>query len=90
MKINLSEEHKEKILNLIDRYKDISKNYKIYNDKIKSLQEELDEIKSKLQSTENNLQSIRDEEKIYMDELHKIYGDFTLNDLSQTLFESIY
>ena len=72
MKIDFSEEHKEKILDYIEKYKDIS-------NKVKSLQEEFDK-------TTEKLQSIREDEKIYMDELHSIYGDFTLNDL----YESIY
>lgn len=86
MKIDLSKEHKDKILSYIENYKNISnEEYQIY-EKVKSLQKELNELTAKLQSTENTLQSFRDEEKIYMDELHSIYGDFTLSDL----YESIY
>ena len=86
MKINFNEEHKDKILYYIKEYQNISnEEHQIY-EKIKSLQEELNELTAKLQSTESNLQSLRDEEKQYMDELYSIYGDFTLNDL----WESIY
>lgn len=86
MKINFNEEHKDKILYYIKEYQNISnEEHQIY-EKIKSLQEELNELTAKLQSTESNLQTLRDEEKQYMDELHSIYGDFTLNDL----WESIY
>jgi uncharacterized protein YlxW (UPF0749 family) len=86
MKINFSEEHKDKILSYIEKYKNISnEEHQIY-EKVKSLQKELNELTAKLQSTENTLQSFRDEEKTYMDELHSIYGDFTLSDL----YESIY
>lgn len=86
MKINFNEEHKDKILYYIKEYQNISnEEHQIY-EKIKSLQEELNELTAKLQSTEINLQSLRDEEKQYMDELHSVYGDFTLNDL----WESIY
>ena len=86
MKINFNEEHKDKILYYIKEYQNISnEEHQIY-EKIKSLQEELNELTAKFQSTESNLQSLRDEEKKYMDELHSIYGDFTLNDL----WESIY
>ena len=86
MKINFNEEHKDKILYYIKEYQNISnEEHQIY-EKIKSLQEELNELTAKLQSTESNLQSLRDEEKQYMDELHSVYGDFTLNDL----WESIY
>ena len=66
--------------------KTINEEYQSYNNKIKSLQEELNSLTEKLQSTENNLISIREEEKKYMDELHTVYGDFSLNDL----YESIY
>jgi chromosome segregation ATPase len=86
MKINFNKEHKDKLLYYINEYQNINNEYKIYNDKIKSLQEELNSLTEKLNSTESNLQSIREEEKIYMDELHIVYGDFTLNDL----YESIY
>ena len=86
MKINFSEEHKEKILYYIKEYQNISNEECQIYEKVKSLQKELNELTEKLQSTENKLQSFRDEEKTYMNELHEIYGDFTLNDL----WESIY
>ena len=86
MRIIFNEEHKDKILYYIKEFQNISnEEHQIY-EKIKSLQEELNELTAKLQSTESNLQSLRDEEKQYMDELHSVYGDFTLNDL----WESIY
>ena len=86
MKINFSKEHKDKILYYIKEYQNISnEEHRIY-EKIKSLQEELNELTANLQSTESNLQSIRDEEKEYMNELHEIYGDFTLNDLYESIF----
>ena len=86
MKINFNEEHKDKILYYIKEYQNITSEYKTYTNKIKELQDELNALTSKLQSTENNLQSLRDEEKQYMNELHSIYGNFTLNDL----WDSIY
>ncbi len=49
------------------------------------LQEQLDNLKAKLQTTESNLQSLRDSEKRYIEELHTIYGDFTLNDLWESI-----
>lgn len=85
MKIDFTIEHREKILGIMDRFRNITEEYKTYNDKIKSLQDEITELTAKLKSTENVLQSIRDEEKEYMEELHKIYGDFTLNDLWESL-----
>lgn len=86
MKIDFSKEHKDKILNYIEKYKKISnEELQIYN-KVKSLQEEINELTSKLQTIESNLQSQRDAEKKYMEELHSIYGDFTLQDLYETIF----
>ena len=86
MKINFSKEHKDKILHYIENYKKISnEEHRIY-ERVKSLQEEINELTSELQTIENKLQSFRDDEKIYMDELHKIYGDFSLQDL----YDSIY
>ena len=81
MKIDFNNKHKEKILHMMERYRTITENYRVYNDIAKSLQDELNELSTKLQSTEKELQTIRDEEKLYMEELHKIYGDFSLNDL---------
>ena len=85
MKINFSEEHKDKLLYYINEYQNISnEEHQIY-EKIKSLQEELNELTAIFQSIESKLQSFRDEEKEYMKELHKIYGEFTLNDLWESL-----
>lgn len=85
MKIKFSEEHKDKLLYYIKEYQNINNEYRIYNERMNTLQEEINEITDKLKSTESNLQSIRDKEKEYMEELHKIYGDFTLNDLWDSL-----
>jgi chromosome segregation ATPase len=86
MKIEFNQEHKNKILYYIKEYQNINEEYQTYNNKIKSLQEELNSLTEKLKSTENNLIYIREEEKKYMNELHTVYGDFSLNDL----YESIY
>lgn len=86
MKINFNEEHKNRILYYINEYKIVNEEYARYMQGVNALQEQLDDLKAKLQTTESNLQSIRDNEKKYMEELHSIYGDFTLNDL----WESIY
>ena len=85
MKINFNKEHKDKILYYIKEYQNINEEYQTYANKIIALQEELNSLTAKLQSTESNLQSMRDAEKKYMEELHKIYGEFTLNDLWQSI-----
>ena len=85
MKINFTKEHKDKLIYYIKEYQNISnEEHQIY-EKIKSLQEELNELTANFQSIENKLQSFRDEEKEYMKELHEIYGDFTLNDLWESI-----
>ena len=85
MKINFKKEHKDKLLYYIKEYQNISnEEHQIY-EKIKSLQEELNELTANFQSIESELQSFRDEEKEYMNELHEIYGDFTLNDLYESI-----
>lgn len=86
MKINFNEEHKDKILYYIKEYQNISSEYQTYTNKVKELQDEINILTKKLQLSESNLQSLRDEERQYIDELHSIYGNFTLNDL----WESIY
>jgi predicted nucleic acid-binding Zn-ribbon protein len=85
MKIKFSEEHKDKLLYYIKEYQKISNEEKQIYNKVKTLQDELNGLTAKLQNAENNLQTIRDEEKKYMDELHEIYGDFSLNDLWETI-----
>ena len=85
MKINFSKEHKDKLIYYINEYQNISnEEHQIY-EKIESLQEELNELTANFQSIESKLQSIRNEEKEYMSELHGIYGDFTLNDLWESI-----
>lgn len=79
MKIDLSIEHKEKMLYFINNYQNISNEQHEIYEKLKLLQNKLNESTIKLQS-------MRDEEKEYMNELHKIYGDFTLNDLYDSLY----
>ena len=85
MKIDFSKEHKDKILYYIKEYQNINEEYQTYVNRVIALQEELNSLTAKLQSTESNLQSLRDEEKQYMNELHEIYGDFTLNDLWESI-----
>lgn len=85
MKINFSKEHTDKILNYIERFRLISNEERQIYEEINLLQEQLNSLKAKLQSTESNLQSIRDDEKKYMEELHSVYGDFTLNDLWESI-----
>ena len=81
MKIDFSKEHKDKILYYINEYKIVNDEYVKCAQEVNNLQEQLNSLKDKLQFTESNLQSLRDSEKKYMEELHSIYGDFTLNDL---------
>lgn len=85
MKINFNKEHKDKILYYINEYQKINDVYQIYNEKMNVLQEELNKLTEKIKSSESNLQSIREKEKEYMEELHSIYGDFTLNDLWKSI-----
>jgi predicted nucleic acid-binding Zn-ribbon protein len=85
MKIDFSKEHKDKLLYYIKEYQNINEEYQTYANKVIALQEELNSLTAKLQSTESNLQSMRDAEKKYMEELHEIYGEFTLNDLWQSI-----
>ena len=87
MKINFSEEHKDKLLYYIKEYQNISDEERQIYEKIKFLQEKLNELTANFQSIESKLQSFRDEEKTYMNELHEIYGDFTLSDLWESIYE---
>lgn len=86
MKIDFSKEHKDKILYYIKEYQKINEEYQTYANRVIALQEELDSLTAKLQSTESNLQSMRDAEKKYMEELHEVYGNFSLNDIWDSLY----
>jgi chromosome segregation ATPase len=86
MKIDFSKEHKNKLIYYINEYQKINERYSSYTKEINSLQEELNNLTAKLQSTESDLQSMRDDEKKYMEELHEIYGDFSLNDIWDSLY----
>ena len=85
MKIEFTQEHRDKIQYYIKEYQNITAEYQTYTNKVKELQDEINSLTKKLQLSESNLQTLRDEEKKYMDELHTIYGDFTLNDLWESL-----
>lgn len=86
MKIDFSKEHKNKLIYYIKEYQKINERYLSYTKEINALQEELNNLTAKLQSTESDLQSMRDTEKKYMEELHEIYGDFSLNDIWDSLY----
>ena len=79
MKINFSEEHKDKLLYYIKEYQNISnEEHQIY-EKIKSLQDELNELTANFQSIESKLQSLRDEEKEYIEIYQELsaHGEIT-------------
>lgn len=63
---------------IIDQYRDVSKELYTY-------QKKAEEIQEKVISLEKNLGSIKEKEDKMMDELHKKYGEFTLQDIYEAI-----
>ena len=61
--------------------KDIIKKYRDVSDELSSYQTKAEEIQEKLITLNNNLKDIKDQEEKLMSELHKKYGDFSLQDI---------
>lgn len=78
MKIALTEEEKFKIGLFLERYHSI-------NVTVDSLKKEADKIQKKISDEQDKLKEIKKEEDEFMDELHKKYGKFSLQDISDSL-----
>lgn len=78
MKINLTNEEKLKISMFIERYHHI-------NVEVDSLKKKADEIQKKISDEQLKLKEIKKEEDELMEELHKKYGDFSIQDISDSL-----
>lgn len=74
MKVSFTKEEIQGMRDIIDQYRDVSKELYTY-------QKKAEEIQEKVISLEKNLGSIKEKEDKMMDELHKKYGEFTLQDI---------
>ena len=68
----------EKIQGVIQKYRDVSNELYAY-------QKKADEIQTKVIELEATLKEIKETEDRMMEELHKKYGEFTLQDIYEQL-----
>lgn len=78
MKVSFTKEEIQGMRDIIDQYRDVSKELYAY-------QKKAEEIQEKVISLEKNLGSIKEKEDKMMDELHKKYGEFTLQDIYEAI-----
>lgn len=78
MKISFTQEEKFKIGLFLERYHAI-------NVEVDSLKKKAEDIQKKISDEQLKLTEIKKEEDEFMDELHKKYGKFTLQDISDSL-----
>lgn len=78
MKIGFTEEEKFRIRLFLDRYHSI-------NTEVESLKKQAAEIQKKISDERVKLDETKKEEDEFMDELHKKYGKFTLQDVSDSI-----
>lgn len=78
MVINFTEEEKFKIEMFLERYHTI-------NLKVESLKKTTMEIQKEISDEQDKLKEIKKEEDEFMEELHKKYGKFTLQDVSDSI-----
>lgn len=74
MKNKFTEEDITLIVKIIEQYRDVSS-------ELYSYQKKAEEIQEKVISLEKNLKEIKDKENKLMTDLHKKYGDFSLQDI---------
>lgn len=78
MKLKLTQEEIKNVRDIIQRYRDVSNELYIYQNKA-------EEIQTKVIELEKNLGDIKSQEDGMMEELHKKYGKFTLQDVYEVL-----
>ena len=74
MKNKFTEEDIKLIRNIIEEYRDVS-------DELISYQKKAEEIQDKVIFLDNTLKEIKHQEEELMTELHKKYGEFSLQDI---------
>jgi len=78
MKINLTKEEKFEIRMFIDRYHSISVN-------VENLKKEAEKIQGSISDEQLKLKEIKKEEDEFMKILHKKYGNFSLQDINDSI-----
>ena len=78
MKINFTEKDSKCIRDIIEEYRDVSRELYIHQDEAKKIQEKVDVLS-------NELKEIKSREDRLMKRLHQKYGDFGLNDIYESI-----
>lgn len=78
MKINFTQDEKFRIRLFIQRYHSV-------NVEVENLKKKAEDIQKKITDEQTKLKEIKKEEDEFMDELHKKYGKFTIQDVSDSL-----
>ena len=74
MKTKFTEDDIRTIKDIIEQYRDVSDELSVY-------QKKAEEIQDKVITLNNNLKKIKELEEKLMTELHKKYGNFSLQDI---------
>ena len=78
MKTKFTEDDIRTIKDIIEQYRDVSDELSVY-------QKKAEEIQDKVITLNNNLKKIKELEEKLMTELHKKYGNFSLQDIYDTI-----
>lgn len=78
MVIKFTEQEKKDIRDIIEEYRTVS-------DELLSYQKKAEEIKEKVTSLQSDLKSIKEREDKTMAELHEKYGEFSLQDIYESI-----
>lgn len=79
MMINFTEQEKSSVIDIIDRYRTVSQSLTDY-------QNQAQEILDKVNELEKQMDGLKKEEDNLMENLHKKYGDFSLNEVYYTIY----
>ena len=80
-KINFTEKEKNDILTIINRYKEISTS-------VETLIKSITEIQNNINEYEDEMEQLKSKENEMMSDLRAKYGNFSLQDVFDTLYNS--
>ena len=78
MKIDFTQDEKFRIRLFIQRYHSV-------NVEVDNLKKKAEEIQKQISNEQTKLKEIKKEEDEFMDELHKKYGKFSIQDVSDSI-----
>lgn len=79
MKLNFTEDELNDIVNIINGFNEV-------DNKMDLLNKQSNDIKSKIDECIHKMDDLIEREKTIMNNLHKKYGDFSLQDISETIY----